>query len=281
VALGSNFPTAFAAFKKTFQEHTGYKWDDRLAVAQEREKMDKLMLAARGIGEHQRSQLGIPTAQGLEDRRKEKYQYYPPSYGPLGTFEDGSHVLLLRQKRPSHAASSPEPDAHFMHGGNGDAPTDPGSSPPSHAAAAASTPGSGPATPLVRPHFTPAQQQDFHRAIAEPDEDGEILEPLAEPFGFGASRGGPEPAGSHGAGAVGWNHERGEKDVVQDFFDFTQGTDFTQDRSGVDAEGELEAFREMGADYVLGSVPGKRKDSPFESPARKRSKRDAAEMQLG
>ncbi|EMF17061.1 uncharacterized protein SEPMUDRAFT_14184, partial [Sphaerulina musiva SO2202] len=75
VGIGSNLPTAFRAFRNAFKEKTGIEWNDRIKVAREREQALK---AAKKLG------MAVAGPQTTEDFRSQKFQYYPPAYGPIG-----------------------------------------------------------------------------------------------------------------------------------------------------------------------------------------------------
>lgn len=88
-AMGSNFPTAFRAFKKTFKERTKAEWDDRIENALQRaarEKRDRGL----GTGSEAGSRPGVPVSeraasvQVVEDFATMPFEYHPPRYGPQG-----------------------------------------------------------------------------------------------------------------------------------------------------------------------------------------------------
>lgn len=104
----------------------------------------------------------------IEEFRLQKFQYYPPSYGPIGEIDTPP---------PQHqAANEPQNQEQdfLMSGGNG------AKSKTSTAGATASRS----ATP-VHAELGPEDLEKFIEAQVVENEDGEKLEPLAAPFDFG------------------------------------------------------------------------------------------------
>lgn len=105
-ALGSNFPTAFRAFKKTFKEHTGIAWDDRLIEYNKREAK----IAAGEVEE--------------VSFEKQKFEYCPPKYGPIGELpldQVETSVALVQAFEEEKKIFRPSPvvDDWEMSGANG------------------------------------------------------------------------------------------------------------------------------------------------------------------
>ncbi|CZT17140.1 uncharacterized protein RCC_02972 [Ramularia collo-cygni] len=127
-AIGSNFPTAFRAFKKTFKQYTKVEWDDRLLEVQQREAKAK---AKRDEGAE------IPFDEL-------PFEYYPPTYGPLGELplaqteamdalvksmdadKKDALVQSLEAEKESRPLSVEDDDERKMSGGEGPGNVSPG-----------------------------------------------------------------------------------------------------------------------------------------------------------
>ncbi|EME48813.1 hypothetical protein DOTSEDRAFT_40097 [Dothistroma septosporum NZE10] len=119
--LGSNWPTAFRAFKKIFGEKTGGKWEDRVKDARERYDNEKRLDAT-------------PPAE--QDFDKVFFVYHPPLYGSRGGDLHDPPLDVSPSAKPRRIEQVPdareragseenEDDMAYMSGANGHGATTP------------------------------------------------------------------------------------------------------------------------------------------------------------
>lgn len=154
VAIGSNWPTVFRAFKLAFKEKTGVEWDKRVAAANKRSEQEvsqkrQAQLARQARQANQRVDPTFATQPTLVDygRNDANFQYNPPAYGPKGEFGNGSHIKLVE---------------HSSQAGNGEI----------------SSPNA------VKPDFEPKDAEKFQATINAEDPEDKI-DPFSDPFSFG------------------------------------------------------------------------------------------------
>ncbi|KAF2211577.1 hypothetical protein CERZMDRAFT_98458 [Cercospora zeae-maydis SCOH1-5] len=172
VSIGANFPTAMRAFRNCFEEKTGVDWNDRLAGANDRSQHEGSTKHLEKVGEYARDQLGVSRPTGVADLRKQKFKYYPPSYGSVGQLDTSATETI------NGFQSSPQAGVKMTNDEDG---TD-----------TVVTMGAGIPIQAV---FGPSDVEKLHEAQTVANELGETLDPMAAPFDFGESADLAEMAG--------------------------------------------------------------------------------------
>lgn len=200
--------------------------------------------------------MAVAGPQTTEDFCSQKFQYYPPAYGPIGELVTLQSPSPLQQQQQEDEEEEEETMGETLY----DASRQPNLAPRSET--------------LVRADFDPQDVARFNEAQMVDNESGEKLDPMAPPYEFGKSRNSEEDLSGSAVG-VGKSKLRAAEDLVVE----------ADGGAALDVSSYMPATTDQQA-YALPSLldhpehsRGKRKDGSIELQQQKEAKKQKIDME--